>query len=656
MRPSQLALIFIVLLAGCQSDSISPAITPTATETPVKIATKGPKHGVESNISRIIQEIQVDAILTPDEEDIIRAFELETSEQWDAAADLYRSLAEGSVQPEQSSFYLRAGLMTYKAERYHDLEPFFDSLANNSILEEDQLYKQVILAGSYFGKGKIYQSLLGLPEIEDIVDYQFKALALNIRSLGILAIGKPMESARLRMQISQFLKSPMEIESNHDFIWDALNRISEKNIITTLKARQSDEVRGWLELNLIARRSNMVPAKIEPWMDQWYKLYGKHPAATEFAFNLLEESRRIFINPTRIALMLPFSGRLQKVSEAIQNGFMYGFYQDLSREAELEIIDASSDPVKFNLQYEQAIQNGADFIVGPIDKALINMLQDRNGLAVPTLTLNYADDENISGLNLYQFGLRPEDEAEQIADYALTQGRYHAVALVPDTDWGLRLLQAFKQRFEKLGGHVVGNETYPSRKNDYSNSIKRLLHLVSSNQRKSILQKVLKEPVEFDSRRRQDIDMIFIAANARQARLIKPQLKFHQAHNVPVYATSHISSSAGTADSDRDLNDILYVDIPWMLDQKISSDAVSISTLWPTQSKSFSRLFALGIDAYKIIPALRRLMINPAESLDANTGKLTVDKNGRVHRSLLIATYQKGLPLLIQTNQIVNLD
>jgi uncharacterized protein len=661
MRPSQLALIFIVLLAGCQSDSTAPVISPTATETSVPglsvdIVATEPTRGEETNISRIIQEIQVDAILTPDEEDIIRAFDLETSEQWDAAADLYLSLAKGSVQPEQSSFYLRAGLMIYKAERYYEIETFFDSLASDAILKEDQHYKQVIFAGSYSGKGKIYQSLLGLPEIEDIVDYQFKALALNIRSLGILAIGKPMESARLRMQISQFLKSPIELEANHVFIWDALNRITEKNILITLKTHQSNEIRGWLELNLIARRSNMVPAKIEPWMDQWYKLYGDHPAAREFAFNLLEESRRIFISPTRIALMLPFSGRLQKVSEAIQNGFMYGFYQDASRQAEIEIIDASSDPIKFNLQYEQAIQNGADFVVGPIDKALINMLQDRNGLDVPTLTLNYADDENTSGLNLYQFGLRPEDEAEQIADYALTQGRYHAATLVPDTDWGLRLLQAFKQRFEKLGGHVVGTETYPSRKNDYADSIKRLLHLVSSNQRKSILQKVLGEPVEFDSRRRQDIDMIFIAANARQARLIKPQLKFHHAQNVPVYATSHVSSSAGTADSDRDLNDILYADIPWMLDQNISADVENISSLWPTQSKNFSRLFALGIDAYKIIPALRRLMINPAESLDANTGKLTVDKNGRVHRNLLMATYQKGLPLLIQTDQIVNLN
>ena len=80
-----------------------------------------------------------------------------------------------------------------------------------------------------------------------------------------------MESAELRMQISQFLKTDEEREQNHGFIWDALNRISESAILRALSEQQTSEIRGWLELNLIARRSNMLPAKIEPWINQWYQ-------------------------------------------------------------------------------------------------------------------------------------------------------------------------------------------------------------------------------------------------------------------------------------------------------------------------------------------------------------------------------------------------
>ena len=592
-------------------------------------------------------DISVDAdtsedLLTPTEEDIIQAFKYETDEQWLEASVLYNRLAQSSVQPERSAFLIKVALMYYKGGYYEEVDPFFEELGEGDILPQDEIKKQTIQAGGYVGEGKIYQGLLALPQVDDIADYQFKALALGIRSRGVLAIGDPLESAQLRMQIGQFLRTPEEIEKNHDFIWAALNRISEPAMIRALKEQQTPEVRGWLELNLIARRSNMLPAKMEPWIDKWYKLYPDHPAAAHYALNLLEQSKQIFIEPKRIALMLPFSGRLENVADAILNGFLYAYYQDPGQVADLEVIDASDNPAEFNLQYEQAIQNGADFVVGPIDKDLIDLLQQRRELEVPTLTLNYGNEDTESSNNLYQFGLRPEDEAEQIADYALAQDKHHAAVLVPDTDWGYRLQYAFTRRFESLGGRVVGSTTYPAKNNDYSASIKNLLNLTTSEHRKSILQQVIQEQVQFDARRRQDVDMIFIAANSRQARLIKPQLKFYHAQDLPVYATSHISSSNSNPDGDRDLDEILFVDIPWMLHGDSNPDFRKVGLLWPDASQRFGRLFALGIDAYRMIPSLRRLMINPDESLAQNTGVLSVDSKGRIRRSLQMATYQNG--------------
>ncbi len=587
-------------------------------------------------------------LLSETEEAIVQAFQLETAQSWLEAALVYQELAETSPQPDRSSFFIRTALMFYNDERYDYIEPYFESLLETDIVEQDRLYKETILAGSYVGIGKVYQGLLSLPAMEDLIDYRFKALALKIRSRGVLTIGKPMESARLRMQISEHLKTDEEIENNHDFIWDALNRISESTMLRALSDQQTIELRGWLELNLIARRSNMLPARIEPWINKWYQLYGEHPAGKRFAINLLEESKRIYIKPAKIALMLPLSGKLKPVSEAIQNGFLYAYYQNSENDAALEIINASNNPAKFNLQYQQAIQNGAEFIVGPINKDLINLLRQQDQLEVPTLTLNYGDESGQPTLNLYQFGLRPEDEAEQIADYVLAGDKHHAITLVPDTEWGKRLQTAFAERFESLGGQVVGAEVYPAKKNDYSNAIKRLLNLTSSNQRHQIIQQVIGEQVKFDSRRRQDIDMIFIAANTRQARLIKPQLKFHHAQGVPVFATSHISSSNRNADNDRDLDEIQFVDIPWMLNQKSNRDYAQIRKLWPGGSSRFSRLFALGIDAYRLIPSLRRLMIHPEESASHQTGQLSVDRNGRVRRQLLMATYEKGLARLLE--------
>jgi len=208
-----LILLLAAVLGSCQTATVSKA----PVEKPV-----------------VVPGVVDEATLSPQEEAFLRAFQLETEESWMPAARAYQNLAESSVQPDRSANFINSALMNYRAGRYHIIEPFFEALKQDDILPADENYKSIILAGAYFGIGKIYQSLLALPDIDDISDYRFKALALNIRSKGVLAIGKPLESVRLRIQIDEYLKTVKEIEKNHDFIWDALNRISEPAILRTL--------------------------------------------------------------------------------------------------------------------------------------------------------------------------------------------------------------------------------------------------------------------------------------------------------------------------------------------------------------------------------------------------------------------------------------
>ncbi len=575
-------------------------------------------------------------------EDIIIARQYEADLQWSQAAEMYRYMAQQSQQPDRSRYLQKAALMLYKDGRTSEIEAFYESLEEGDLIQEDQQKKEIVLAGTYLDQGKIYQGLGYLPELDTILDPEYKVLALSIRSSGVLAIGNPLESARLRIEVTQYLSTEFEQRQNEDLIWDALNRMSETSIINALSQQQPVDLRGWLELNLIARRSNMIPAKIEPWLEKWIMLYPGHEANTFFVEKLRADSRMIFIKPTRIALMLPFSDKLRNVSEAIQNGFLHAYYSDQEEKPTLEIINVSSDPQDFYLQYNQAIQNGADFIVGPLDKKLVNELLLNESLKVPTLTLNYADEDSYGVTNLFQFGLRPEDEAEQIADYALVNAHYHAITLTPDTTLGERLESAFSKRFEALGGQVVDSARYPANNNDYSSTIKNLLNISDSDSRHAILDRVLRQESEFIPRRRQDVDMIFIAGNPRQARLIKPQLKFHHAKDLQVYATSSISSSTSNPDADRDLDEIQFVDTPWALTSENNPDATSINKLWPAQAQRYAKFIALGIDAYKVIPALRRLMLGQIPALPLNTGNITLDKKGRIHRELILATYNKG--------------
>ena len=53
-------------------------------------------------------------------------------------------------------------------------------------------------------------------------------------------------------------------------------------------------------------------------------------------------------------------------------------------------------------------------------------------------------------------------------------------------------------------------------------------------------------------------------------------------------------------------------------------------------------------DAQHFYRRLLSIMINPGETELRNTGQLSVDRNGRVIRSLLIATYDKGIATLLE--------
>lgn len=318
----------------------------------------------------------------------------------------------------------------------------------------------------------------------------------------------------------------------------------------------------------------------------------------------------------------------------------------------IEIYDAGDDPTLIDLIYEQAIDDGAEFIVGPLHKDSVNQLASHDELAVPVLTLNYSEqrgtavEENLPE-NLFQLSLSPEQEARQVAERAWLDGHSRAAIITPSTAWGDRVAKAFSARWRQFGGHVVEKQIYNAKKSDYSLPIKRLLNVDESQKRKRDLRRLLGKKLEFIPRRRQDIDFIFMAAGSKQARLIKPQLRFHHAPKVPVYATSSSYSGSINADMDRDMDGVLFCDMPWTLatdgpEQTLKSD---IESLWPNASKRYSRLFALGVDAYRVIGELNGLRRNRAEYYPGETGDLYLDVANRLQRRLSWAKFERGVPL-----------
>jgi uncharacterized protein len=214
---------------------------------------------------------------------------------------------------------------------------------------------------------------------------------------------------------------------------------------------------------------------------------------------------------------------------------------------------------------------------------------------------------------------------------------------------------AFTAAWQSLGGVVVASEQYREEESDHSEAIKRLLNVNFSMERKDRLERLLRQKIPYESqhaRPRQDIDFIFLAADAKRGRLIKPQLNFFQAGRVPVYATSHIYTGKSDPLQDADLDGILFGDMPWMLvnNGKVQQLRQKFQSGWPHAFSDLDRLYALGMDSYAILPHLNRISAEAGVRFNGVTSGLSLDRGGRLLRSLTWARFNKGVPRLVDTS------
>ena len=228
-------------------------------------------------------------------------------------------------------------------------------------------------------------------------------------------------------------------------------------------------------------------------------------------------------------------------------------------------------------------------------------------------------------------------------------GHVYALALVPSGPWGERVFNAFRTRWEELGGTLLEHQRYNATDNDFSLPIKRLLDIDDSRRRYRRLHTLLKRNLKYTPRRRKDVDFVFIAAYPRQARQIRPQLKFFHAADLPVYATSHVFTGNLNREKDRDMDGLYFGDMPWVLAESRSHSGLrnDIEPYISSVGRSLQRLFALGIDAFNIIAALNPLRAYPYERFDGETGSLSLDERNRIHRQLTWVRFRSGQPVLI---------
>lgn len=471
----------------------------------------------------------------------------------------------------------------------------------------------------------------GLPMDEQLNIQRLKADALD-------AVGEHLKAAEQRIYIHNLLPTDQQT-ANRQAIWQGINGMPLADV-RAAAATSTGELAGWLELALIDKELNNLDLQVRA-LKQWQDKYSAHPAAQALPASLAQLVELHSSRPQHIALLLPFQGQLAGAAQALRDGFLAAQYQAYSEGVEQPEVSLYDSTVYTDLGafYRQAVADGVEWVIGPLEREQVSRLATMNELPLPTLALNYTDNPIPAGQALYQFGLAPEDEARSAAAHAWAQGYRRMAALTAKTDWGQRAYQAFQQSWEDMGGVIVGREIMDEPA-AMAGQIGELLRISRSEQRGERIQRVLGSSVVVQPTPRQDLDALFITAGTLQARQIMPTLAFQYAGDLPVYATSHVYQ-AGEGSQNTDLDGILVAETPWLLSR---SDSLynSVTQNWPQATGALGRLYAMGIDAQRIFSRLPQMQQYPGTTINGATGILSLSADGSIRREVSWGVIRNG--------------
>ncbi|MEJ2073728.1 MAG: penicillin-binding protein activator [Reinekea sp.] len=453
--------------------------------------------------------------------------------------------------------------------------------------------------------------------------------------------GDMLASTRERIFLDPVLPEDQR-KINQDQIWYDLALVSDQDLQVLVKRESSPDLTGWAELSLLSRSQTEDLHELVDRIEQWQRDNPTHPAAIKLPGSLQILREIATSQPRNIGVLLPLSGSLEKAGNAIRDGFLAAWHQASNNQQttpNLHFYDTSSSEDIQSL-YNRAVQEGADMIIGPLAKSRVQTLSSLPDLPAPILALNYADRVGTSIPNFYQFGLAPEDEAKQVADDIWQQGARNVLVIAPNSNWGIRVSDAFIKHWQLKGGTIASKAMF-TQPDQYLGSIKKALNIDASERRHQLLQRRLGKALEFESRRRQDVDLVFLLAFPAQARQLKPLLTYQRAGDIPIAAISTIYSGHNDPDKDADLNGIHFVEMPWRL--KSSDLKEDIQSAFPGSLNSYASLVALGIDAYRLYPRLQQMSLYNDVRIQGSTGLMSMNDAGQIERLLDWADFENGL-------------
>jgi hypothetical protein len=454
-------------------------------------------------------------------------------------------------------------------------------------------------------------------------------------------------------------------------IWQWLKNLSLKELRN--EKLRNTQLQAWLQLSLIVHTYGLDPTLLAEQIVNWQSRFGDSALARQLPAEVSLSLQQTPIKPIKIAVLLPLSGRLSSQGLALKEGILAAYLNNLPEALipPVEAVDVNNTSQSTSPTYRQLnffdsalktpqelndLVADSDFVLGPLLKESINGLTELLPADKIMLALNRSENESknnpspilensmpLAKKEHYFYALAPEDEAEQLAQYIKHKGYKRPIIFTADNNVTSRMTEAFLSSWMKdSAGLRQPDVAVFSDSKDMREQVESLLDVAQSKARIKQMENVADIEVFSVERNRLDIDVMILFANPEQTELLNPiieaSLSPSSAGSLAVFASSRSYSLELSKNSLRDLRNLTFSDMPWMLPgHQWSELANQTNELWPQRLDALLRLFAMGYDAYELIGNLRQLQTLPQITKPGLTGELSVADDGVLHRHLPLA-------------------
>ena len=270
----------------------------------------------------------------------------------------------------------------------------------------------------------------------------------DLRGRAFFQSGDVVRGVATLVERELWLERGQDIDANREIIWRALQAVGDKGASFDVPEGTDVVTAGWLELASANASGALNPLGKFAALRDWREAHPEHPGA--FIVDRMTEARPVaFGYPDTVAVLLPLSGRFAGTAAAVRDGLTAAYLADSSQVGRpaLRFYDTGSEDAVSLLG--RAAEDGARLAIGPLLKSQVEAVAAASP-DLPVLALNTTGDGTPYAPSMFQFSLAPEHEAAAVAERAISEGHSRAVALVPNSAWGERLLNAFAARLSTL--------------------------------------------------------------------------------------------------------------------------------------------------------------------------------------------------------------